>query len=165
MKRTRKCAEQGGGPIFLSREGFGTNCVIMIQPNPCLFEAKEKKATGFGLVLLPSLPAPGTDSVRTVPPRLREQRGELLFGCHLQLDDNIVSYHFPVKSNAILCTQLHKVPQHFQGTSSLLSYNVNLIDSNPMGHLLDFVSYSNFPEIQIPGPLCIVKVSPKTWQE
>lgn len=76
----QKCAEQGGGPIFLLREGFGTNCVIMIHSNPCLFETKEKKASGFGLVLLPSLPAPGTDSVRTVCPRLREQGGNSYLG-------------------------------------------------------------------------------------
>lgn len=45
------------------------------KPNPCLFETKEKKAIGLGLVLLLSLPAPGIDRVRTVPPRLREQEG------------------------------------------------------------------------------------------
>lgn len=72
--------------------------------------AVEKR--GFGVVLLPSLPAPGTVLGLYIP-GLESRRGEVLFGCHLQLDDNVVSYHLPAKSNALLWTQLHKVHQHF----------------------------------------------------
>jgi len=66
---------------FVSEGRLGTNGVIMIQPNPCLWsKGEEKKAAGFGLALFASLRAPGIDSVRTVPPMPGEQEGRSPLG-------------------------------------------------------------------------------------
>lgn len=74
--------------FFSWREGFGINYVIMIQPNPLLSDTKEKKATGFGLVLLHLF----------LPLMLKLHLPGLEI--RLQPHDNVVSCNCPAKSKS-----------------------------------------------------------------